>query len=201
MPRFYDPQDGRVLVDGIDVRDVTLDSLRSHIGIVTQETFLFHATIAENLRYGRGDATDDQLVAACRSANILDLIESLPDRFDTVVGERGHKLSGGERQRLAIARVLLKDPRILILDEATSSLYSTSEALIQQSLVPLMEGRTSLVVAHRLSTILRADVIYVVDKGRIVESGTHAALLRRSGLYATLYNAQFKEETELKGAV
>ncbi len=193
LPRFYDPQDGRVLVDGFDVRDLTLDSLRRNIGIVTQETYLFHASIGDNLRYGRPEATDAQLLSAARAANIYDLIVSLPDGLATTVGERGHKLSGGERQRLAIARVLLKDPRILILDEATSSLDSTSEALIQEALVPLMHGRTSLVVAHRLSTILRADLICVVDAGRIVESGRHAELLARSGLYASLYLAQFRE--------
>jgi len=192
VPRFYDPQAGRVLIDGHDVRDLTLDSLRRNIGVVTQETFLFHATIAENLRYGKPDATDDELIAATKAANLYGLIRSLPDGLATVVGERGHKLSGGERQRLAIARVLLKDPRILMLDEATSSLDSTSEALIQAALEPLMEGRTSIVVAHRLSTILRADVIYVVDRGRIVESGKHADLLRRDGLYAELYRAQFE---------
>lgn len=191
LPRFYDPQEGRVLVDGYDIRDLTLESLRRNIGIVTQETYLFHATIAENLRYGKQDATDSELIAACRAANIYDLIVSLPDGLATVVGERGHKLSGGERQRLAIARVLLKDPRILILDEATSSLDSTSERLIKEALVPLMRGRTSLVVAHRLSTVLRADVINVVDAGRIVESGKHAELLARAGLYASLYSAQF----------
>ena len=191
LPRFYDPQEGAVRVDGHDVRDLTLSSLRRNIGIVTQETFLFHASVADNLRYGRPDASEAELVAACKAANIYDLIASLPERFDTVVGERGHKLSGGERQRLAIARVLLKDPRILILDEATSSLDSTSEALIQAALEPLMRHRTSLVIAHRLSTVLRADRIFVVDGGRIVESGTHAELLRRGGLYAELYRAQF----------
>jgi ATP-binding cassette subfamily B protein len=196
VPRFYDPREGRVLVDGHDVRDLTLDSLRRNIGIVTQETFLFHASIAENLRYGRPGATEAALVAACKAANIYDTIAGLPERFDTVVGERGHKLSGGERQRLAIARVLLKDPRILILDEATSSLDSTSEALIQAALEPLMEGRTSLVVAHRLSTILRADIIFVVDRGRIVEAGKHGDLLRRGGLYAQLYKAQFESGSD-----
>jgi ATP-binding cassette subfamily B protein len=195
VPRFYDPQEGRVLVDGHDIRELSLDALRQNIGIVTQETFLFHATIAENLRYGRPDATVDDVIAACKAANIYDMIASLPERFETVVGERGHKLSGGERQRLAIARVLLKNPRILILDEATSSLDSTSEALIQASLEPLMEGRTSLVVAHRLSTILRADVIFVVDRGRIVESGSHVELLRRNGLY----RAQFDRGAEEAG--
>ena len=196
IPRFYDPQEGRVLIDGHDIRDLSLDSLRRNIGIVTQETFLFHASIAENLRYGRTDATEAELIAACKAANIFDMIDGLPERFDTIVGERGHKLSGGERQRLAIARVLLKDPRILILDEATSSLDSTSEALIQASLEPLMQGRTSVVVAHRLSTILRADVIFVIDKGRIVQSGSHAELLRRGGLYSELYRAQFQREFE-----
>jgi ATP-binding cassette subfamily B protein len=191
LPRFYDPQEGRVLVDGYDVRDLRLESLRRNIGIVTQETYLFHASIADNLRYGKPDATDDELIAACRSANIYDLVASLPDGLQTIVGERGHKLSGGERQRVALARVLLKNPRILILDEATSSLDSTSERLIKDALVPLMRGRTSLVVAHRLSTVLRADVINVVEAGRIVESGTHAELLKRGGLYATLYAAQF----------
>jgi ATP-binding cassette, subfamily B, bacterial len=191
LPRFYDPQEGRVLVDGHDVRDLTLASLRRAIGIVTQETYLFHATIAENLRYGDPAASDAQLLEACKAANLYDVVVDLPDGLQTVVGERGHKLSGGERQRLALARVLLKNPRILILDEATSSLDSTSEQLIKEALVPLMRGRTSLVVAHRLSTILRADVINVVDDGRIVESGKHAELLARGGLYASLYSAQF----------
>jgi ATP-binding cassette subfamily B protein len=193
VPRFYDPQEGRVVIDGHDVRDLTLDSLRRNIGIVTQETFLFHTTIAENLRYGKPEATAAELEAACRAANIAAFIDSLPAKYETVVGERGHKLSGGERQRLAIARVLLKDPRILILDEATSSLDSTSEALIQDALVPLMRGRTSLVVAHRLSTILRADTIYVIERGRVVESGTHAELLARGRAYASLYAAQFRD--------
>lgn len=201
VTRFYDPQEGRVLVDGHDVRNLSLESLRRNIGIVTQETFLFHASIAENLRYGRPDASVEDLRAACKAANILDVIDALPDRFETVVGERGHKLSGGERQRLAIARVLLKDPRILILDEATSSLDSASEALIQAALEPLMEGRTSLVVAHRLSTILRADLIYVIDRGRVVESGPHAELLRRGGLYAELYRAQFQPEIDAQAIV
>lgn len=193
VPRFYDPQAGRITVDGHDLRDLRLESLRRNIGVVTQETYLFHATIAENLRYGKPSATEAELIEACKAANIYDLIESLPDRFETLVGERGHKLSGGERQRLAIARVLLKDPRILILDEATSSLDSTSEKLIQEALEPLMRGRTSLVIAHRLSTILRADVIFAVNRGRIVESGSHAELLAHNGLYATLYHQQFRE--------
>jgi ATP-binding cassette, subfamily B, bacterial len=191
VPRFYDPQSGRVLVDGHDVRSVTLDSLRRDIGIVTQETYLFHDTVANNLRYGKPDATDAELEAGARAANIADFIAALPQRYETVVGERGHKLSGGERQRLAIARVLLKDPRILILDEATSSLDYENEAAIQRALEVVMRGRTSLVIAHRLSTVLAADVIFVVDAGRIVESGRHATLLARGGLYSRLYQTQF----------
>ena len=191
VPRFYDPQSGQVLVDGRDVKTVTLDSLRRDIGIVTQETYLFHDTVANNLRYGKPDATDAELEAAARAANIADFIASLPAGYDTLVGERGHKLSGGERQRLAIARVLLKDPRILILDEATSSLDYENEAAIQKALDVVMRERTSLVIAHRLSTILKADVIFTVDEGRIVESGRHAALLARGGLYSRLYRTQF----------
>jgi ATP-binding cassette, subfamily B, bacterial len=193
VPRFYDPQEGTVRIDGRDVREVDLQSLRSFIGIVSQETYLFHDTILSNLRYGREDATTEQIVAAARAANIHDFIASLPEGYDTIVGERGHKLSGGERQRLAIARVLLKNPRILILDEATSQLDSENEALIQQAIVPLLRGRTSLVIAHRLSTIRSADVIFVVDAGRIVESGTHPELLARNGTYARLYRTQFRE--------
>ncbi|GAC1312012.1 MAG: ABC transporter ATP-binding protein [Vulcanimicrobiaceae bacterium] len=192
VPRFYDPQDGTIRIDGIDVRDVLLESLRSHIGIVTQETYLFHDTIARNLRYGREDATQLELETAARAANIHHFIASLPDGYQTVTGERGHKLSGGERQRLAIARVLLKDPRILILDEATSALDSENEALIQAAFDKAMRGRTSLVIAHRLSTILTADVIFVVEAGRIVERGTHAELLAKSGRYTRLYQTQFE---------
>jgi ATP-binding cassette subfamily B protein len=191
VPRFYDPQGGHVLVDGHDLRSVTLESLRRDIGIVTQETYLFHDTIANNLRYGKPGATDAELEAAAHAANIADFIAALPAGYETVVGERGHKLSGGERQRLAIARVLLKDPRILILDEATSSLDYENEAAIQKALEVAMRGRTSLVIAHRLSTVLAADVIFVVDNGRIVEQGRHATLLARGGLYARLYRTQF----------
>ncbi|HEY4441897.1 MAG TPA: ABC transporter ATP-binding protein [Candidatus Elarobacter sp.] len=198
VPRFYDPQGGSVRVDGIDVRDVTLASLRENVGIVTQETYLFHDTIAANLRYARPDATEAEVIAAARAANIHEFVSSLPDGYQTVVGERGHKLSGGERQRLAIARVLLKNPRILILDEATSALDSANEAAIQAALVPLMEGRTSLVIAHRLSTILNADVIFVVEHGRIAEHGTHEELLARDGAYAQLYWKQFRDRAVIE---
>jgi ATP-binding cassette subfamily B protein len=193
VPRFYDPQGGRVCMDGHDLRTVTLESLRRDIGIVTQETYLFHDTVAANLRYAKPDATDAELEAAARAANIADFIASLSKGYETVVGERGHKLSGGERQRLAIARVLLKDPRILILDEATSSLDYENEAAIQRALDVVMRGRTSLVIAHRLSTVLAADVIFVIDDGRIVESGRHATLLARGGLYSRLYRTQFSD--------
>jgi ATP-binding cassette subfamily B protein len=193
VPRFYDPQSGRITIDGLDVRDYDIDSLRSHIGIVTQETYLFHDTIGNNLRYGRQDATQAEIVEAARAANIADFIASLPEGYDTIVGERGHKLSGGERQRLAIARVLLKDPRILILDEATSALDSENEALIQAAFDKAMRGRTSLVIAHRLSTILSADVIFVIERGRVVERGTHAQLLLAGGTYARLYRTQFEK--------
>ena len=196
VPRFFIPQSGHITIDGHDICDLDLTSLRLAIGIVTQETYLFHDTIAANLRYGRMDATDADLEAAARAANIHDFIASLPEGYQTIVGERGHKLSGGERQRLALARVLLKDPRILILDEATSSLDSHNEGMIQSALERVMRNRTSLVIAHRLSTIVSADVIFVVENGRIVESGTHAVLLARGGAYARLYREQFREETD-----
>jgi ATP-binding cassette subfamily B protein len=192
VPRFYDVQDGAVRIDGHDVRDVALESLGDVIGMVTQETYLFHTTIRRNLLYGRPDATQEQLEAAARAAYIHERIAELPDGYDTVVGERGYKLSGGEKQRLAIARVVLKDPRILILDEATSSLDTTSERLVQSALEPLMKGRTTIAIAHRLSTILAADVIFVLDRGRVAERGTHDELLARGGIYARLYEQQFR---------
>jgi ATP-binding cassette, subfamily B, bacterial len=194
VTRFVDPQDGRVLVDGTDLREVTLDSWTRQLGIVFQDTFLFHASIADNLRYARPDATDADLVAAARAAHLHELIESLPDGYDTIVGERGHRLSGGEKQRVAIARVILRDPRILILDEATSNLDSVSEQHIQAALRPLLHGRTAIVIAHRLSTILAADQILVLDQGRLVDAGTHTELLARGGLYATLYERQFRTQ-------
>jgi len=200
IPRLYDPTAGRILLDGIDLRDVTLDSLAAQIGVVTQETHLFHDTIRTNLRYAKLDATQDELEAACRAANIHAFIAGLPDGYDTVVGERGYRLSGGEKQRLAIARVILKDPRILVLDEATSHLDSQSEALIQDALGRVMAGRTSLVIAHRLSTILAADQILVLDRGRIVERGTHDALLAQAGLYAQLYETQFSQNESAQQA-
>ncbi len=192
VPRLYDVQRGAVTIDGHDVRGITLESLGENIGVVTQETYLFHTTIRRNLLYGRPDASHEELESAARAAYIHDRIAELPDGYDTVVGERGYKLSGGEKQRLAIARVILKDPRILILDEATSSLDTTSERLVQAALEPLMEDRTTIAIAHRLSTILKADVIFVIDRGRLVELGTHDELSARGGLYAQLYEQQFR---------
>jgi ATP-binding cassette subfamily B protein len=192
VPRFYDVDRGAVEIDGRPVSAIKLDSLGEIVGMVTQETYLFNTSIRENLLYGNPEATEAQLVAAAKAAFISDLIEELPDGFDTVVGERGYRMSGGEKQRLAIARVILKDPRILILDEATSSLDTTSERLVQEALRPLMAGRTTIAIAHRLSTILAADVIFVLDRGRVVERGTHDELLRTGGLYARLYEQQFR---------
>jgi len=194
IPRLYDVEGGRVTIDGVDVRAIKLASLGRLVGFVTQETYLFHSTIRENLLFARPDATDEQLEAATRAAAIHDRIAELPDGLDTIVGERGYKLSGGEKQRIAIARVLLKDPRILILDEATSSLDTVSERLIQAALARLTEGRTTIAIAHRLSTILRADRILVFDRGRIVERGTHAELIAQGGLYSRLYAEQFEAE-------
>jgi ATP-binding cassette subfamily B protein len=189
--RLYDPARGRVTLDGIDLRDLSFADLSRATAKVTQETTLFHASVEDNLRYAKLDATLAEIEAACRLAQIQDVIDKLPAGLKTVVGERGYKLSGGEKQRLALARVVLRDPRLLILDEATSSLDSRSEALIQEALEPLLAGRTSLVIAHRLSTILRADLILVMDGGRIIERGTHADLNAKEGLYARLYEQQF----------
>jgi ATP-binding cassette subfamily B protein len=194
LPRLYDPTDGRVTLDGHDLRGLTLASISNHIGMVTQETYLFHDTIRNNLLYAKPGATDEELEAACRAANILDFIRSLPDGYDTLVGERGYRLSGGEKQRVAIARVILKDPKVLILDEATSHLDSQSEALIQEAMETVMRGRTSLVIAHRLSTIIGADRILVIAEGKLVEQGRHSELLALGGLYAGLYETQFGAE-------
>jgi ATP-binding cassette subfamily B protein len=191
LPRLYDPTRGRITFDGQDLRDLTIDSLAENVGMVTQETYLFHATLRENLLYAKSDATQAELEEVCRAANIHNFIASLPDGYDTVVGERGYRLSGGEKQRVAIARVLLKDPKVLILDEATSHLDSQSEALIQDAMERVMQGRTSLVIAHRLSTVMGADVILVMDDGRLVEQGNHEELLAQGGLYASLYETQF----------
>jgi len=194
IPRLYDPTSGLIRLDGHDLKDVSLESLASQIGMVTQETYLFHDTIRTNLLYARLDATQTELEAAAQAANIHDFIRELPDGYDTVVGERGYRLSGGEKQRLALARVILKNPRILVLDEATSHLDSESEALIQEALKRVMAGRTSIVIAHRLSTILAADQILVMDRGQIVERGRHSELLALGGLYASLYETQFSVE-------
>ena len=196
IPRFYDPSAGQVLVDGYDLRRVTLDSLRSQIGLVPQETQLFSGTIRENLRYGRLNASDVDLEAAARAANAEEFILSLSHGYETLVGERGLKLSGGQRQRVAIARAILKNPRILLLDEATSSLDSESEGLVQDALERLMVGRTTVIIAHRLSTVQKANRIAVLDQGRLLELGTHEDLLSRDGLYARLYRLQFQLELE-----
>jgi ATP-binding cassette, subfamily B, bacterial len=193
VPRLYDVDRGSVLIDGHDVRRLTQSSLADLVGMVTQDTYLFHATVAENLRYADPAATQAQLEEAARAANIHDRIVGFSTGYDTVVGERGYRLSGGEKQRLAIARVILKDPRILILDEATSALDTTSERLVQSALETVMHGRTTIAIAHRLSTILAADVIFAVEDGRVVEEGTHTELLERGGLYARLYSEQFAD--------
>jgi len=195
VPRVYDASTGSVRIGGVDVRDVTLQSLRDAIGVVAQDAHLFHDTIRANLLYARPEASDDELIHALRAAQIWDLIAGMPQGMDTVVGDRGHRLSGGEKQRLAIARVLLKAPAIVILDEATAHLDSESEAAVQRALAAALQGRTSLVIAHRLSTIRSADQILVIDGGRVVQSGRHAELIAAGGLYAELYRTQFEHQT------
>ncbi len=196
IPRFYDPSAGRILLDGIDIRELKLKDLRANIGIVPQETQLFSGTIAENIRYGRPGSNDDELQVAAQAANAHEFITAFPDGYQTIVGERGVKLSGGQRQRVAVARALLKNPRILILDEATSSLDSESEALVQAALETLMQGRTTFVIAHRLSTVRSADRILVLDDGRIVEQGDHESLMAQAGLYRDLYERQFRAKDQ-----
>ena len=191
VPRVFDVTEGVVLVGGVDVREATLGSLRDTIGVVTQDAHLFHETIADNLRYAKPDATDDELWTALQHAQIGDLVRSLPDGLETVVGERGYRFSGGEKQRIAIARMLLKAPSIVILDEATAHLDSESEAAVQRALTAALSGRTALVIAHRLSTVRAADQILVLDEGKIVEEGTHDELIVSGGLYSELYRTQF----------
>ncbi len=195
VPRLYDPVRGRVTLDGHDLRQLSLDSLADHVGMVTQETYLFHDSLKANLRYAKPEASQSELEAACRAANIHEFIVNLQDGYETIVGERGYRLSGGEKQRVAIARAILKDPRVLILDEATSHLDSQSEALIQEAMQRVMHGRTSIVIAHRLSTIMDADRILVMNAGRLVQQGTHEQLLVQGGLYAQLYETQFHPQT------
>ncbi len=197
IPRFYDPTQGRVCIDGNDLRDLTIDSLRSQIGLVPQETQLFSGSVRENLCYGRLDASDEELISAAKSANAEEFIERLPQGYDTRVGERGVKLSGGQRQRIAIARTILKNPGILLLDEATSSLDSEAEELVQEALELLMKNRTTVIIAHRLSTVHMANRIAVLERGRLVELGSHAELIAKDGLYARLYRIQFRSEVDL----
>jgi ATP-binding cassette subfamily B protein len=190
LPRLYDVTDGAISIDGHDIRDLTLESLRDSIGVVMQDAHLFHETIAENLRYAKQDATEEEMIQACKSAQIWNLIDSLPNGFETMVGERGHRLSGGEKQRLAIARLLLKSPSVVILDEATAHLDSENEQLVHAALQTALKGRTSIVIAHRLSTVRDADQILVLEKGSVVERGTHDELVAKGGLYSDLYNRQ-----------
>lgn len=198
IPRLFEATGGAVTIDGIDVKDYDLNDLRRSIGIVTQDTYLFNGTIRENLLYAKSDAEESELIAACRTANIHDFIMKLPQKYDSMVGNRGLKLSGGEKQRISIARVILKNPEILILDEATSSLDSISESRIQDAIEPLLQGRTCLIIAHRLSTILAADRILVIDDGRISEQGTHEELLEKSDMYRQLYETQFRRALKMK---
>ena len=196
LPRFYDCEAGTIRIDGTDIRHVTLDSLRNQVGIVPQETILFNGSVYDNILYGRLDATKEEIEEAAKAANAHDFIMELPDGYNTMLGDRGVNISGGQRQRIAIARAILKDPRILILDEATSALDTESERVVQEALNRLMVGRTSIIIAHRLSTIKNADRILVLDKGKLVEDGTHEELMNKNGLYAHLYQIQYRTNTE-----
>jgi ATP-binding cassette subfamily B protein len=200
LPRFYDVSSGAVKIDGIDVRDVTADSLRKQIGIVLQDTFLFSTTVMENVRFGKPDATDDEVLAAIKLANADSFIERLPQKYQTILGERGSGLSQGQRQLLSIGRAALADPRILILDEATSSVDTRTERQIQKAFDQLLKGRTSIVIAHRLSTIVNADMILVLNGGEIIERGKHNELMAKQGFYYNLYMSQFKKQEEVKEA-
>jgi len=200
LGRFFDVTDGRILIDGIDIRDVSVADLRGLMGIVAQETVLFHDTVRANIGYGVAGATDEQIRAAARAAHAHEFVRRLPEGYDTVVGERGVELSGGQRQRIAIARALLRDPPILILDEATSALDTESERVIQDAIEKLLEGRTVFVIAHRLSTVQRADQILVMEEGRIAERGTHQSLLAESGIYRHLYELQFEDLSVQRGS-
>jgi ATP-binding cassette subfamily B protein len=194
VARLFDPTEGAVRIGGIDLREATMASVRGSVGVVTQEAHMFHDTVRANLAYARPDATEAEMVQALRDAQIWPLIESLPEGLDTVVGDRGHRLSGGEKQRIALARLLLKAPGVVVLDEATAHLDSESEAAVQRALDGALAGRTAIVIAHRLSTVRAADMIAVLDGGRVVEQGRHADLLARGGLYADLYRTQFAEQ-------
>jgi ATP-binding cassette subfamily B protein len=192
IPRLYETNEGQVLFAGVDVRNIAQSDLIDQVGIVNQETYLFHATIKENLAYAKPEATDDEIITAAKAANIHETIASFPEGYDTMVGERGYRLSGGEKQRIAIARVLLKDPPILILDEATSSMDTQSERIVKEALDTLSRNRTTIAIAHRLSTVINADVIFVISGGEVVEQGTHTELLKAKGLYSKLVNQQFQ---------
>ena len=195
--RFYDPEKGSISIGGQNLKDLRLEQIRKEISVVSQDTFLFHGTVQENIRFGNPGASDEEIVEAAKSANIHDFIKSLPDTYETLVGEKGIKLSGGQRQRVAIARAILRDSKILILDEALSAVDAENEAIIQEALNELMKGKTTLILAHRLSSIISCDNILVLDQGKVIENGTHSALMEKGGLYSQLMSQQAKESTHL----